>query len=242
MKEASTADNAAGVAIALAAVLEMAAPATPFPPVKRSAAIAAAPPTKVVITPSKIPGRPPSRIWPKLMLAPKQKPTTIMMAVIPFERTFFMYGKAFPNAIPKTSGNTVPTKFQIEMFARPALLNTAIVTIGPTLSVVIPTAPASISSPYTSTIPAYIALLATEMAPITATALSPRKLSLNTFATNNPKTTDTAIFAKIIAAPRPTAFGVFLREMVPPIMKRNAPTSGPAPFTIGVVNPPICNI
>ena len=81
------------------------------------------------------------------MLAPKQNPTMIIIAVTPFDRTFFIYGKAFPNAIPKTSGKIVPTKLQIEMLARPALLRAAIVTIGPTLKVVIPTAPASISFP-----------------------------------------------------------------------------------------------
>ena len=130
----------------------------------------------------------------------------------------------------------------MEIFANPAVLNTAIVTIGPTLKVVIPTAPASISSPYTSTIPAYIALFATEIAPITATALNPKKLSLKTFATNNPRIIETIILAIIIDAPRTTAFGVFFREIVPPMTNKNAPTNGPAPFTIGVVNPPICKI
>ena len=90
LKDASTAESAAGVAIALAAVLEIAAPATPFPPDNLSAAIAATPPISVVITPSKIPGKPPSRICPKFIFAPKQNPTTIIIAVIPFERTFFI--------------------------------------------------------------------------------------------------------------------------------------------------------
>ena len=59
LKEASTADKAAGVAMALAAVLEIAAPAIPDPPVALSAKIAKKPPTKVVMIPSIIPGKPP---------------------------------------------------------------------------------------------------------------------------------------------------------------------------------------
>ena len=91
-------------------------------------------------------------------------------------------------------------------------------------------------------IPAYMALLATDIAPIIAKALKPKKLSLKTLATINPNTTDTAIFEAIITAPRPTALGVFLSEMVPPMKKRKAPTKGPAPCTTAVVKPPIFNI
>ena len=90
LKDVSTADKAVGVAIALAAVLEIAAPAIPEPPVPLSAKIAKKPPTKVVITPNKIPGKPPCTICTKLILAPKQKPTIMMMAVTPFDRAFFM--------------------------------------------------------------------------------------------------------------------------------------------------------
>ncbi len=81
------------------------------------------------------------------MLAPKQKPTIIIMAGTPLDRAFFIKGKAFPRAIPKTRGKTVPTKFQMEILAKPAEAKAAMVTIGPTLRVVIPTAPASISLP-----------------------------------------------------------------------------------------------
>ena len=50
------------------------------------------------------------------------------------------------------------------MLARPAELSAIIVTVGPTLNEVIPTAPLSESSPYSATISEYNALLATEMA------------------------------------------------------------------------------
>ena len=50
--------NACGVATAFPAVLEAAAPAMPLPPVSLSDKTLKKPPTNVVRTPNKIPGRP----------------------------------------------------------------------------------------------------------------------------------------------------------------------------------------
>jgi len=56
---ASTSAKAEGLATALAAVLEIAAPATPLPPVALSASMVTKPTTNEVIKPNKIPEMPP---------------------------------------------------------------------------------------------------------------------------------------------------------------------------------------
>ncbi|MNP58972.1 hypothetical protein D3C76_1539340 [compost metagenome] len=62
-----------GVATALPAVLDAAAPAMPEPPTSRSARILKKPPTKVVNTPSRTPAIPPCSNISRLMPAPSAK-------------------------------------------------------------------------------------------------------------------------------------------------------------------------
>ena len=104
---------------------------------------------------------------------------------------------------------------------------------------VIPTAASSILSPKSWTIPAYMALLAQDIAPIIANALKPRKLLLRTLPTNKPRATAKITLVKIIVPPRLIAAPVDRNEMEPPITKRKAPTSAPDPCANGVVKPPI---
>ena len=87
------------------------------------------------------------------MLAPSAKPTTIIQAVTPDDKAFFIKGKKLPSKIPKISGKIDPMIGPIEIEAKPAELKTIIVTVGPTLKEVIATAPLSESSPYSETIP-----------------------------------------------------------------------------------------
>ena len=69
--EGSARARACGVATAFPAVLEAAAPAMPLPPAALSDNILKIPPTKVVNTPSKIPGSPALNNDPSSMPAPR---------------------------------------------------------------------------------------------------------------------------------------------------------------------------
>ena len=69
--DGSTRATAAGVATALPAVLDAAAPQIPVPPTPLSASILNNPPKKVVIMPKRIPGRPASIIVFKFKPAPR---------------------------------------------------------------------------------------------------------------------------------------------------------------------------
>ena len=170
---------AAGVATLAPAQLEMAAPATPVPPVSLSTAMTGIAKITEQITPSRIPGRPPLMSWPKVMVEPMAKKTSTMTAESAGAIIFLKLGKTLPRIMPTTIGRMAPTSDQ-PIGAWPAAPSTIIVTGGPTTSVVIATAPRSASLPMVPIRPAYIALLAPVQAASITMAEMPNRLSLNT--------------------------------------------------------------
>lgn len=77
----------------------------------------------------------------------------MMDGVTPADRVCLNHGETLPRIMPRISGRIEPTIEPMEMLARPAELRAIMVTVGPTLSEVMATAPLTASSSYWDTIP-----------------------------------------------------------------------------------------
>ena len=221
---------AAGVATLAPAQLEMAAPATPVPPVRRSTKTAGMAKITEQMTPSRMPGTPPATSWPKVIVVPMEKNVRTMTPVRAGAIIFLKLGKTLPRMMPTTMGRMAPTSVQ-PMEAWPAAPSTIMVTGGPTTSVVMATAPRSASLPIVPMRPAYMALLAPVQAARITMALRPQKL-LPVTSTSMATAMTMTCLAMMMIAPRAAAAGALLNEMVVPTMSRKAPTSGLTPLCV----------
>ncbi|KAJ94655.1 hypothetical protein DF41_08705 [Raoultella planticola] len=142
---------ASGVATALPAVLDAAAPAIPLPPTSRSARILKNPPIKVVRMPRRMPASPPWSNISRLIPAPRAKAKNGMSSGPPFVRKSRMCTSRLPRIMPTIRGISTATSAMIGMLAIPAAPSAIMVKKGPSFSDKIEIAPTSRSLPNSPT-------------------------------------------------------------------------------------------
>ena len=96
--------------------------------------------------PNRIPEGPAARSWSNFIVVPMAKNVITMIPGSAEENIFFRLGKQLPKMIPTMIGSTAPKSDQ-PIGAWPAAPRAIMVTGGPTISVVIATAPCSYSLP-----------------------------------------------------------------------------------------------